>query len=286
MARIVVGVDGSPHSNRALHWAVQEARLRSAEIELVHGYVLQMHRVVLSTSSHDIAERAMEVIVSANREVLADVTWTATLTPLLRASYASALVQAGDEADMIVVGSRGLGGFKTLLLGSTSYRTATHAPCPVVVIREGEQETAGDAGRDIVVGIDDSRAARRALWWALDEAERRGVRVAVVHGYVDPGTHVPGDIATRDEIERTLERAHAEALDVIDRALHIVEPPAGVSIERVAEAGTAARVVLDHADGRLVVVSTRGHGAVGRALVGSVSHQILHHITGPVVVVP
>lgn len=285
MSRIVVGVDGSTHSNRALYWAAQEARLRSADIELVYGYAIQVHRALLTTSSHDIAERVMYGIVRANRDLLMEVKWTTTLTPLLGSSYASALVQAGDEAEMVVVGSRGLGGFKELMLGSTSYRTATHAPCPVVIIRGGEHP-AQTRMNEIVVGIDDSRAARRALWWALDEAERRGVAVTVVHGYSDPADELPGDLVTRNEAEQTRRRAHDEALDLIDRALRTVEPPAGVRVERVAAAGTPASVILEHAGGRLVVVSTRGHGAIGRALVGSVSHQILHHVEGPVVVVP
>jgi nucleotide-binding universal stress UspA family protein len=284
MARIVVGVDDSAHADVALRWAVQEAGVRAAMIELVHAYPV---RPPLARQSREAAERIMDRLVSRNRETLDTVKWTATLAPLVGVPYSRALARAGDEADLVVVGSRGLGGFSALLLGSTSYRTVGHAPCPVAVIRGDDSATAAGRLRHIVVGVDGSRIARRALRWAIDEAALRDVALTVVHGYGGP-SHGPHAGSRSDALlDDPRAMAHDHALDVIDRALRIVDPLPDVHIERVVALGSPAAVLLDRASvNTLLVVGTRGHGAIGRALVGSVSHQCLHHAPGPVIVVP
>jgi nucleotide-binding universal stress UspA family protein len=194
------------------------------------------------------------------------------------------LVDSAEDVDLVVVGSRGLGGFKELLLGSISYRTAAHATAPVAVIREGSDDL--DGRRGIVVGIDGSRAARRALRWACDEAGRRGVGVTVVHAY-----DLPTDSSLMGMVTPTLERYRTgladEAVALVDRAIADVDLPTSTDVERVVKPGMPAAVLLSHAGGeRLLVVGTHGRGAIGRALLGSVSHQCLHHASGPVVVVP
>ena len=273
MDRIVIGVDGSAQSDRALRWAVREAQLHNAAVELIHGYVIQPHRGLVGRT---------------NREALADVKWGATIAPQMGSSFATPLVHAGHEADLVVVGSRGLGGFNELVLGSTSYRTAAHCPAPVAVIRDGQDPTTDRRG--IVVGIDDSRAARRALRWAIDEARRRAVALVIVHAYTPPSyvlLHGAGAIASPDVVEQSHRRAREAAAEVVDHALTVVRTPAGVQIERVVGEGSSAGVLLDRAErASLLVVGTRGHGLIGRMALGSVSHQCLHHAVGPMVVVP
>jgi nucleotide-binding universal stress UspA family protein len=286
MARIVVGVDDSAPADVALCWAVQEAEVRRAAIELVHAYGLQV-RAPLTSSSRELAERTMERIVGRNRSILDTVKWDTTLVPVFGVPYSEALSDAGDEADLVVVGSRGLGGFGALLLGSTSYRTVGHAPCPVAVVRGEPDTSAAGTPHRIVVGLDGSRIARRALRWALDEAELRDVPLTLVHACPGP-TDVSQDRvqpdAHADEAHGTIRE---QALEVIDLALEIVEPSPGIHIDRVAAVGSPASVLLDRATANtLLVVGTRGHGAIGRALVGSVSHQCLHHAQVPVIVVP
>lgn len=133
MQRIVVGVDGSPQADRALAWAVREAELRLAAVDVVHCYVVHARGVVMYVPDQDEAESRLDEIIDRNQHVLDRVKWTAGTMGVLNAPSAG-LVDAGEDAALIVVGSRGAGGFDRLRLGSTGYRTAAHATTPVAVI--------------------------------------------------------------------------------------------------------------------------------------------------------
>jgi nucleotide-binding universal stress UspA family protein len=137
-ARIVVGVDGSDHADRALQYAIEEARRREdATVEAIHSY----HSVVytpgmefgygMPTPPEKLEAEAMERLLHALERTPKDVPIDPIVVP---DSPAHALLEAARGADLLVVGSRGHGGFRGLLLGSTSQHVVTHAPCPVVVI--------------------------------------------------------------------------------------------------------------------------------------------------------
>ncbi len=157
MSRIVVGVDGSDESRHALAWAVQEARLREADLEVVYAYeytpawqlygyegvsaaqmdALAAEDEVAQQEAHDRAEELLKGMVAelgdaGNIEV--------TTTAITDRRPAAALVGRAEGADMLVVGSRGRGGFSGLLLGSVSQQVATHAACPVVIITRPETD--------------------------------------------------------------------------------------------------------------------------------------------------
>lgn len=283
--RIVVGVDGSEHADRALRWAVREAELRAATIELVYGYRISPHYAMFGTSDRDRANTTVDEIVQHNKSLLDRTKWTATTAPVLT-NPAGALLEAGEDADLIVVGSRGVGGFHELFLGSTSYRVAAHASTPVAVIR-GDEAAAFDRPTEIVVGIDGSRAGARALRWALDEAERHAVGVKVVHAYDLLTGLALGSAMTTRQLEQVRHRAHADAIAIVDEALENVDVPGDVAVQRVVEGGSPAAVLLNQTVANdLLVVGTRGHGALGRMVLGSVGHQCLHHAIAPVIVVP
>jgi nucleotide-binding universal stress UspA family protein len=174
-----------------------------------------------------------------------------------------------------------------LFLGATSYRTAAHASAPVAVIPGEAENQEHDGSRGIVVGVDGSRASGRALEWAINEAERRAVDMIVVHGHDSLADPSVVTVTPRHQLERYRQRAHDEAVDLVDKVLQEAEIPSGITVERVVAEGSPAAVLLDQAGpDRLLVVGTRGRGALGRLLFGSVSHQCLHHATGPVLVVP
>jgi nucleotide-binding universal stress UspA family protein len=139
MARIVVGVDGSEESKEALRWALEEARLRRATVRAVnafHTYAItpgygpredfapealrRQAEEFLSSMVSDVAGKSRQVKIE---EVLAE------------GRPANVLLEAAEDADLLVVGSRGHGGFVGLLLGSVSQQCATHAPCPVLIVR-------------------------------------------------------------------------------------------------------------------------------------------------------
>ena len=148
MGRIVVGVDSSAEAAAALRWALDEARLRHASLEVVHVWVFPtigelpggaVNAFVndLERAATDLLDRVVDPIVGTDPGVEVE-------RRVLEGAAASVLVEAAAGADLLVVGSRGRGGFAGLLLGSVAQQCLHHATCPVVVVRR-KDETAGDA---------------------------------------------------------------------------------------------------------------------------------------------
>lgn len=141
MERIVVGVDGSASSHEALDWAVTEARLRGAELEAVHAW--QYPTAYSGGASFAVAAaydmRDFEVEAKAALDAIMSKVDASGLAAPIRETCASGaaaavLIEAAQAADLLVVGSRGRGGFTGLLLGSVSQQIAHHASCPVVIV--------------------------------------------------------------------------------------------------------------------------------------------------------
>jgi nucleotide-binding universal stress UspA family protein len=138
MQRIVVGVDTSDGARRALTWAVEEAKIRGAIVEAVHVWQLPVFAVTpLGTLPIDTGE--FEVDAQKHFDDLVDAMDVDGLVAPIERTFvaghpASELVEAAEGADLLVVGTRGHGGFSGLLLGSTSQQVSHHAPCPVVIV--------------------------------------------------------------------------------------------------------------------------------------------------------
>src|SRR5688500_12436966 len=184
MNGIVVGVDGSKSAAEALAWAVREADLHGWPITavLAWGFLDQHHTVggerldpaygegdALAALDAYI-ERAIGLArsCSVQRQVVCDLA-------------ASGLLDASAGASLLVVGARGLGGFKGLLLGSVSQHCLHHATCPVAVVRHYDAATDEGVVERIVVGVDASATSRHALTWAIEEARRGDASLEVVH---------------------------------------------------------------------------------------------------------
>ncbi|MEX0874103.1 MAG: universal stress protein [Actinomycetota bacterium] len=140
LKRIVVGIDGSLCSDRALRWAAEEAKLRGAPLHVVHSWqfsptpdsIEALERASKSdfaSGSRDLLERAAATVAGEGLEVT---------TELSNDVPAAALLSAARDCELLVVGSRGRGGFKGLLLGSVSQQCAHHATCPVVIVRSAD----------------------------------------------------------------------------------------------------------------------------------------------------
>ncbi|HEX7256355.1 MAG TPA: universal stress protein [Gaiellaceae bacterium] len=150
IGRVVVGVDGSEHARRALQWAVDEARLRKWVLVAVHSYaiptILVAPEPILGAPPPIPDPAVVERLEEGAEKLLADEIEQVdsddiTIEGRVAAGPAAdALLHAAEEGDLLVVGSRGLGGFKGLLLGSVSQQVAHHAPCPVVIVPPPKRE--------------------------------------------------------------------------------------------------------------------------------------------------
>jgi nucleotide-binding universal stress UspA family protein len=281
---IVVGVDGSEPSKRALQWAAEEAVRRGARLDVVHAWTVPFSLIpngFADPKSYEaVAAAALdEAVASLGDTKLAALDIERVLVD---GPAADCLLQASAGGELLVVGSRGHGGFVGLLMGSVSQRVVAHATCPVVVVPPTWK---ADWNRRIVVGIDGSGASYRALQWTVAEAARRHLRIDVVNAYDDgivmPFGPVP--VVHRADLEKSsqmlLETTVARALDGADAR--------DVPVELIPAPHRPARALLDVADGAdLLVVGSRGHGTFAGSLLGSVSQQCVHHAPCPVVVVP
>jgi len=215
---------------------------------------------------------ATEVATGGGLEITIDV---------LRGPASEALLHAADDrARMIVVGSRGLGGFRGLLLGSVSRQLCEHAPCPVTVVRNCV--TGADFRLNtIAVGVDGSVNAQRAVRFAAELAEGTGAYVVAVHAAA-PGTAiddpVDGPAAAHPTLTQLLEGwcAPLERRGLDDHDLVVAE-------------GDPRTALLDIAEERgadLIVVGSRGLGPVSKLVLGSVASSLIHQSPVPVTVVP
>jgi nucleotide-binding universal stress UspA family protein len=138
--RIIVGVDGSPQSRAALEWAVGEALLRDGQVDAVLAYGSGLAWIDVGSDSEALivarsAERAKESLHDAiDAAALPDDGRTRVRPLVVEGDPAQVLVELAEHADLLVVGTRGRGGFAGLLLGSVSQRCAERSPCPVVVV--------------------------------------------------------------------------------------------------------------------------------------------------------
>ena len=135
--KIVVGIDGSKSAEAALHWALGEARLRGARLEVLYGwhipYLAAMPTAPPVIDRGELQREAEHLL--ADTLASADTNDVEVVAKAVASPGAMALIERSGDADLVVVGSRGRGGFAGLLLGSVSQQVVAHAHCPVVVVR-------------------------------------------------------------------------------------------------------------------------------------------------------
>jgi len=148
MSGIVVGVDGSDHSHRALIWAMRQAALQHVPLTVLTvrpdpvrpatGIYWGVHSYPEDSHNPEVARKAIGEIVEQARNEIGEMPPQVTVS-VVTGDPAEELINASHDADLVVVGSRGSGGFASLLMGSVSSKVTHHAACPVVVIRgEGQ----------------------------------------------------------------------------------------------------------------------------------------------------
>ncbi|MFI0257737.1 universal stress protein [Streptomyces sp. NPDC017056] len=291
---VIVAVDGSPDSERALRWAIEAARLRSAPLQVVHVWPY------VTTEGRAAAESGIgDPVLDELRKTLNGQADSAGLPGIEYRSLSgltdTLLPALGAEAQLLVLGSRGRGGFASLLLGSNGMACAAHSAGPVVVVprpdRGGELGPDGEvvrpAERQVTLGVDASSDEPGAIGFAFAEASRRGARLQVVSGYAWPMLappafeYVAAYEGTQQEYENALAKQLTETL-APHRERH---PEVAVTVE-LRNADAAGQLVEASKASDLVVVARhRRRLPVGRRL-GSVAHAVLLHAVCPVAVVP
>jgi nucleotide-binding universal stress UspA family protein len=280
MKGIIVGVDESSYALAALRWAVDYGACRDLPVTavLAWDYILQHH--VDADAPFDPtygSAKAAGVLEALVTRAVGDGQSVERLVVCNRAG--PALIEAADiDASLVVVGARGMSGFKGLLLGSVSRYVLHAATGPVAVIRAD----AGRGGNPVVVGLDGSQPSRRALTWAVDYAICRKLRLVALHAWMPPysplGLYAPFDLG----------RQHQAAKHFLDEELATVEEANLVEpIDRRVTEDRASSALLEASSlASVVVVGSRGRGQLSNTLLGSVSDQVSHYATCPVVVVP
>ncbi|GAA2271912.1 universal stress protein [Streptomyces atrovirens] len=283
---LVVGVDGSEPSLRAVDWASDEAVLRGVALRVV--YACLWDRYEGGAVARDIGRPTalplpQDIVDAAAERARARHPDLRVTTDVVLEEPEYALVREGRKASALVVGTRGRGGLAELLLGSVSLAVAAHADCPVIVLRgsHDNQATPPVHGR-IVVGVGEDPKEPAAVRFAADEARRRGVTLEAVRAWRCPAHETTDHPLLVGEPDRLHEERAAEELETALR-----DVPADIEVRRRTVEGHARRVLLDasHRADLLIVGARRKEGHLGLQL-GRVAHGLLHHSACPVAVVP
>ncbi|MER7809835.1 universal stress protein [Streptomyces sp900116325] len=283
---VIAAVDGSWRSYEALEWAARDAVRRGLALTIVHVRPLN-----LRTSQEEQRREAEELLAEAVGRVaqVAPTLHTSTLAPM--DFPAAALTALSEHASLMVLGSRGLGGFRSLLIGSNSLTTASMARCPVVVVHsgraEGEGAEAAEAAEetfsDIVAGVAADESSEAVLDFAFEAATTRPeARLRIVHGWTMFSSMLSGGpVFDRDAAAGAAERTLAE--------LTAGRPEKYPQVEVVQEPvhGSASHtLVTASATAALTVIGRRKGGEELGFGLSPVAQTTLTHALGPVAVVP
>jgi len=287
LRHVTVGVDGSAESLAAAHWAAREALRRGVGLRVVHVWPRPLNPA-RSGAGHEHAEHVIGRVADGVRTSHPRLP---VVERLVRDAAVDTLAVEAAESDLLVLGSRGLGGLRGFAVGSVSQRVLARSTSPVVLVRAGTtsatehlpaadgvspEEIPGLPYRDVVLGLDPEHPCDEPVEFAFASARRLTAALRVVHTYRTPGgTTAPGGPREREE------RAVAAAL----RPWREKFPEVTVT-ETVTEGHAAVELVRAAGRACLVVVGRRAGDAHRGPYLGAVTHALLHHAVCPVAVVP
>ena len=295
---VTVGLDGSPESRAAAEWAAREAQLLGLPLKLVQVWepvpapMAQAPLLGPETHQHWTERIPRETAAGLRlRHPGLDVN-----TGQLTGRPADMLAGAAKDAELLVLGSRGLGGIGGFLVGSVALAVVAHAERPVVLVRAGEQAadehemdpvgipSAAAPFRPVVLGLDTENPNEELIAFAFTAATRRHTSLRVVHGWNPPPYYAYGlsvDLELHGELARGESTALAEVLSPWRAKFPDVE------VTEESHYGTPGHHLADASrQASLVVVGRRTRRSPFGAHIGPVTHAVLHHSTAPVAVVP
>lgn len=282
---VVVGVDGSAGADRAVRWAATEAALTQRSLTLVHAWTLHGstwldqagidHRTVAAA----IREEGLAMLGETRDQVLATRPALEVHRVLVEADPRDALEELSRTAALVVVGSRGRGPVRSLLLGSVSVAVSRHTHCPAVVVRPGAEHATGG----VLVGVDGTDASMPALELAYRSASLRGLPLTVVHCFHDAqaATLPAHPVAAGDPSYADLELLIAQSIG------GLAERYPDVKVEKVLWRGLVDEALVAASRGRdLTVVGLRQTGRLRSLVRVPVAPTVVERADGAVAVVP
>lgn len=286
---VTVGVDGSEQSLNALQFAAQEASNHDLSLNIVTAYSIpvfaasSMDAGYASMDDEAFRASALETVQDAASHIKQFVDNGLTVRTFVESGDAAGvLLDFAEEADLMVVGRRGRGGFMGRLLGSVSTAIPAHAKCPTIVVPLTAKDRTNTKDV-IVVGVDGSDRARLAVLKAAERALAENATLRVVCAIPPLGGSLAWVPATVDQ--EAVFREVREQLSAGERWLKSYYPD--LKFESDVIEGAPVEVLIDESrTAKLLVTGSRGRGGFTGMLLGSTSQGVLFHAQGPVMVIP
>ncbi len=282
---MLVAVDGSPESDAAVRWAAHEAEMRDVPITLMHvvipvvvSWPVRSFQAEFNQWQEDNAQLVIGQAEKMLESSVGESKLSAVRTEVARGNVVAAIVAASREAQMVVVGSRGMGLVGRAVLGSVSSGVVHHARCPVAIVHADEAK-APDRTKPVLLGIDGSPASEAATALAFDEAARRKVDLVALHAWSDVGVF--------PSLGMDWHQYQDEGHEVLgERLAGWQEQYPDVHVRRRIVCDKPARWLIDASQqAQLVVVGSHGRGGFPGMLLGSVSSAVVQSANSPVIVV-
>ncbi|HZF90662.1 universal stress protein [Streptomyces sp.] len=294
---VVVGVDGSQSSFAAVEAAAREARARGAGLRVVHAFVWPVTYALprpspggtsplgpppLDPSEDGLRKMAGDLVAEAVGRARAAAPDVEVSHAVVTGEPLTVLEAESRAAELVVLGSRGTGGFVGLRVGSTAVHLVAHGRCPVLVVREQPC-----VGGPVVLGVDGSAAGEPAVDFAFATAERRKAPLVALHAWTTWNAPMPApQDASAPYANPPGALAEAEETLLSEALAGYRERYPGVVVEHRVVHGRTREALIDASrSAQLVVVGARGRGGFAGLLLGSVSQAVLHHAHCPVAVV-
>lgn len=284
---IVVGVSGSPESDRAVDWAADFASASHRRLVLVHTVAFDDVRPSAEevvAAEQAAADSGRGVVDAATERAVAGHPGLTATADVEVGDAPSILLAHAETAAAVVVGSRHNGSGHHLH-GSVSLAVARQARCPAIVVRPSPDEGPGELGQRVVLGLDGSPVSRAAAEFAFEYASLNELRLVILHGSWERlarGSSVLGLLSRSDEHGPTEE----ERLSIAETIAGLPETFSDVEFRDVHRSTDPAKALIEASQSaRLVVVGSRHHGAARARLLRSVSTALVEHAHSPVAVV-
>ena len=287
---IIVAVDGSDASNEAVRWAANAALKRKQPLKLVSAYTMPQFMyadgMVPPQELYDELESEAGDKIENARKIVTDFSADVEVSYLVKeGAPIDTLLDLSETAEMIVMGSRGLGSLSSLVMGSVSSAVVAHAECPVVVVRKDNDVTVDNKYGPVVVGVDGSEISRQALKIAFREAEARGALLRAVHSWTDTQIHTTyvGLVDAQNQMDRMIvERQNM----MEDELKELIKEYPSVQVEEIVERERPVQSLTEAAkDAQLLIVGSHGRGGFKGMLLGSTSRTLLQYAPCPMMVV-